>query len=178
LQAFNLDAHDIPISVLQSELPKRIENIHGIHPKKMQELVKAILSGVYHCDVRQLGYTHDGGIDLILLESDSPIAVQVKRREHPSHTEGVSGIREFLGASLIREFKDLIYVTTAHKFSKSAHNEVNKRLVQSFTLLSRDYLQSILVDQAIDVNWKSALESAQNNDYTMPKIPDPYSINI
>ena len=45
-------------------------------------------------EARLVGKTNDGGVDLILLESDAPILVQVKRRKRAEKTEGVVVIRD------------------------------------------------------------------------------------
>jgi restriction endonuclease Mrr len=66
-----------------------------------------------------MGYSRDGGRDLLIVETGNPlneIAVQVKRRSDPDHTELVSEVREFIGA-VAGEQKKAIYVTTARKFS-------------------------------------------------------------
>lgn len=76
-----------------------------------------ILAGAHDCEVHQLGYTRDGGIDLILLDGDDQIAVQVKRREDHRKAEPVTGTREFLGAALLASHDDLIYVSNAERFS-------------------------------------------------------------
>src|SRR5206468_10414353 len=108
------------------ELPKNLKRINGIHPKRMEDLLTHILAGVFDCEVHQLGYTRDGGIDLILLHCDQPVAVQVKRREDQSRTEGVRGIREFLGAALLGDFRHLIYATNVERFSPDATEAAKK----------------------------------------------------
>jgi hypothetical protein len=56
LQRFDLNSATIPIQVLKAKLPENLKRIDGIHPKKMEDLLAHILSGVFDCDVHQLGY--------------------------------------------------------------------------------------------------------------------------
>ena len=176
--AFEKDSNTIPLEVLEAELPRNMEQIHGIHPKKMEDLVVSILSGIYDCEVHQLGYTKDGGIDLILLNGDSPITVQVKRRGQ-ARTEGVQGVREFLGAALLSGYDDLVYVTSAVKFlnasKKAASASVEKNLVNSCSLISLNKFSELLKEIASDRNWIYALRDAKNRKDIMPNIPNPYT---
>lgn len=181
LEQFDVKSSNVPLEVLRSELPRRVDAIHDLNPRRMEDLVASILSGVYDCEVHQLGYTHDGGVDLLLLASDCPVAIQVRRRTDSNHTEGVSGIREFLGAALLAGHRDLIYVTTAARFSAAAkgaaHLAVKKELVASFELLSRRDLLSLLASRPGEDNWKYALSAAANREDGMPTVPDPFRIS-
>lgn len=181
LQSFDIASADIPLEILKAELPKNISNIHSINTKRMEDLVADILRGVYDCEVHQLGYTKDKGIDLILLHGNSPIAVQVKRRMDSDRTEGVSAIREFLGAAMLQRHNNLMYVTTARKFSKdaidAAKESVNLGLTKSFDLLSMDKLNYLLTEaNSIGNTWRTAFDDAVNKVYSIPNIPDPYKI--
>lgn len=138
LQRYPIDSPKIPVEVLQSELREIPSLVRHINPRRMEDLVAAILRGVLSCDVVHLGYSRDGGIDLLLLHSDDPIAVQVKRRTREDAVEGVSVIRELLGASLLSGHHRALFVTTAARFSRDATNAATKAmdlgLVRSFEL--------------------------------------------
>ena len=56
---------------------------------------------------------------MVLLNCDEPVAVQVKRREDHSRTEGVRGIASFW-SGLLRGFRQLIYATNAERYSAAA----------------------------------------------------------
>lgn len=180
LQRFDLGSTTVPVQVLQAELPKNLKLIDGIHPKKMEDLIGHILAGVFDCEVHQLGYTRDGGVDLILLHSDQPVAVQVKRREDQSRTEGVSGIREFLGAALLRDFRHLIYATNVERFSpaatEAAKMAVEKGLVDRYDLISLDILQSLFPKPESLELWREAILDVVRGEYKMPSIPNPYAV--
>jgi hypothetical protein len=180
LHCFDLSSASIPLEVLEAELPKKVTRIDGIHPKRMEDLISRMLAGVLDCEVHQLGYTRDGGIDLVLLNSDNPIAVQVKRRQDHRKTEGVRGIREFLGAALLQDFSHLIYVTNAERYSKEAKNAaklaMHKGLVQKFDLISLDKLKSIFQHNKPHDVWREAIRAVMRKEYVMPSIPDPYNV--
>jgi len=177
LERFDLSEATVPIQVLRSELNQRASRIGNIHPRKMEELVASILAGVYDCEVHQLGFSRDGGVDLILLLNERQIAVQVKRRGNLAKHEPVSLVREFLGAALLSGHSNLMFVTTAEAFSagaqKEAHEAVKKGLVTSYELISREKLISFL-RHSEETAWQKALVAAVEQGNT-PTIPDPFT---
>ena len=56
------------------------------------------------------GYTHDGGIDIILENGTEQIGVQVKRTKNKIEVEQ---IRSFIGALVLGKYRKGIYVTTS-----------------------------------------------------------------
>ena len=136
---------EIPIETLRLELLKREDIIYKIHNKKMEELVQSIMKDFYPgCIASLCGKSGDGGIDLVVLLSDSPMAIQVKRREKPDSVERVEAVRAFLGASLVRGYEHLLYVTTADHFTggpygaqTEAQKASERRLVKQFQLINR-----------------------------------------
>ncbi len=179
IETFDLTSSKTPIEILETELSKNIKKIHNIDAKKMEDLVSDILKGIHDCEVHQLGYTRDGGIDLILLKSDKPIAVQVKRRSLSRKTESVSEIRNFLAAAQLKQFKHLMFVTTANKYSSEAEEAANKaidlKLVNSFELISIDKLNNLLHDANLgNKSWRVAFDAASKKEYKVPNVPDPF----
>lgn len=163
VQKYNLDDKNLPINILIKELEKRKELLYGINPYKLEELVQYILEGVYDCEVHHVGKTGDGGKDLIVLESDEPILVQVKRRENPSHVELVKGIREFVGTLFIEGSKKGIYVSTAKKFSRGAKdvatNLLESRKLTYFELIDFSKFCGLLKNtKKPDKIWKDLLK--------------------
>ena len=180
LESFDVSSASIPLEVLSEELPRQLHRIHDVHPRKMQDLVGSVLSGVYACEVHQVGFSRDGGVDLLLLTADAPIAVQVKRRESSTRAEAVSGVREFLGAALLLGHSDMMYVTTAPLFFAdaiaAANSAVKRQLVRSFQLIQRSELAALLRSVSTPNNWQVAIEAARKNSDHTPKIPNPYEL--
>jgi hypothetical protein len=176
LERFLASSKDLPLTILADELKKSPHLFSEINPYKLEDLVASILSGIYDCEVVQLGYSRDGGIDLILLHSDAPIAVQVKRRTDLHSTEGVSSVREFLAATLLSERNHGIFVTTAEKFSPDVKKEVQKAteigLVRQFDLVDIGKLKYYLSVVPQGKNWSMAFESHPKGE-DWPRIPCP-----
>lgn len=119
-QKYNLSKDTLPLDVLNDELNRNKNLLNQIKPHKLEQIVKDIFSDFYECNVFHVGGKNDNGIDLLVVESDSPILVQVKRRENPQKNELVKGIREFVGAMYLNGGKKGIYVTTAKNFSQGS----------------------------------------------------------
>lgn len=147
-QKYNITDKSLPLNLLLNELPKNMDLLYNINPYKLEELTQHILKGVFNCEVHHVGRTGDGGTDLIVLDSDNPILVQVKRRENPKHVELVKGIREFVGTLFIEGKEKGIYVSTAERFSKGstdvANNLIQSRKLSYFEFVNYDKLCSLI----------------------------------
>lgn len=138
LRKYDMADKSIPIATLQGYLRDHFSDVIHIHASQMEKLVKSVFSEHFSCDVEHVGKSHDGGIDLLLVQSNKPVVIQVKRRKSLSHVEGVSGIRELLGATLLKGSKSCIYVSTCSKFSTAskvtAEQAIDLGLVESYEL--------------------------------------------
>ena len=149
LRHYSLDDLQAPMECLRRELAKRPGILDDLHYRQMEELVGSVLSDYFpNCEAKHCGQSHDGGIDLMMVLSDRPIAVQVKHRQRIDKGEAVSYIRDFLGAMVIKGIPDGIYVTTADRFSpsskKAAFEVVEAGRVSSFELINRHDFFSML----------------------------------
>lgn len=140
VKKFNIKDKEIPISTLINELSKKKDILYDIDPYKLEDIAQVVFSSYYNCEVKHVGKSGDGGKDLIIIESDSPILVQVKRRSDPEHVELVKGVREFVGTMYIEDAKKGIYLSTAKDFSKgakeTADNLLNNRKLDKFDLIN------------------------------------------
>jgi restriction system protein len=148
LREFETGSNSIPIEILRSYISKSKDDIFHIHHKKMEELVASIFKNHYDCEVQIVGKSNDGGVDLILIHSDEPTIVQVKRRTDRSKTESVKEIRDLIGATLLAGSRKCIFVTTADHFSESAikarDSALTKSIVESFELYDFNSFISML----------------------------------
>lgn len=178
LQSFDLRAANVPVAVLELELKKWIENIRHLNPKRMEDLMRRILSQVWDCEVRHMGYSKDGGTDLIILNGNAPVAVQVRRRTTQGKGELVSAIREFLGAGLLSGHQRLMYVTTAETFTsgaqKAAKTAVAKQLVEAFELVSMREIRAFLPKMPNQNPWDFAVKRANDRVCDVPNVPNPF----
>jgi hypothetical protein len=92
----------------------------------------------------------------------------------------VSGVREFIGAALLRGHRDVMYVTTAPRFSAdaiaAANSAVERQLVRSFDLIARSDLSALLRTVAKHNSWQGAIAAAREDVKGVPYIPDPFGL--
>lgn len=112
---------DVPLDVLTRHLRMKFEDVRFIHPRTFETLCRDVLSEHFDCDVRLTGYSKDHGVDLYVIDGDITRAVQLKRRSK-SVSEGVSPVREFLGAMIENETPTGIFISTADRFTKGARD--------------------------------------------------------
>jgi restriction system protein len=168
LREFEVGSNQVPVEVLKSYINKNEHEIFNIHHKKMEELVASIFRDHYSCEVQIVGKSNDGGVDLILINSDEPTIVQVKRRMDKKKTESVKEIRDLIGATLLAGSRKCIFVTTADHFSSSAMNSrdcaLTKSIVDSFELYDFSSFMSTLnlykADQ--EKTWLRMLQLPEN----------------
>lgn len=168
LRKYELGNKNVPISILQTYLRDNFADVIHIHHRKMELLVKSVFSEHFSCEVEHIGKSNDGGIDLLLVQSDNPIVVQVKRRQSLPYVESVSGIRELLGATLLNGSKQCIYVSTCSKFSEPSKNAaalaVDLGVVESFELYDfpRFVAALKLTTKSKSEPWRKYLELTTN----------------
>jgi restriction system protein len=157
---------DVPIRALRQALLQRPELIDSVRKNKAEELVGSIFRDNFDCEVRLVGRSGDGGIDLILVLSDKEVLVQVKHRDKGSHAwraEPVSTVREFLGALRLAQGRYGILVTTAQHFTAGAIQAAAKAVtiqdVQQYDLVDGPELFRTLslVNNKIEEHWRKHL---------------------
>lgn len=131
----------------------------------MEELVASVMSDFLGaCEAKLCGRPADGGIDIELyfVASDTPIAVQVKRRSDPTSIEAVAGVREFLAAIQLQGISRGVFVTTADHFSEpaqqAAKGAITLDLVKQYDLIDRDQFVEMLRDTSPAANASPWLE--------------------
>lgn len=126
LRKFDVGDMDTPITALRRALQMNDALLYELHPRKMEELVTSVFGDFFSCKAIHVGKSGDGGVDVILVESDKDILVQVKRRGTQGRKEGPSVVRELLGTMLVSNSSRGIIVTTANSFTKSAKKTAGK----------------------------------------------------
>lgn len=165
LREFDIREENMPLITLQAELRRRPHLINNVHPKTLEILVADVLADFFKTEVTVVGRTNDGGIDLVYIDCDIPFAVQVKRRISNTASEGVSLVREFLGACVLKGVRGATIITTARAFTKgatrTAHEAVTKNLVDTFELIARDrFLDIFGQKRGIDLYpWSNVVRS-------------------
>jgi restriction system protein len=120
VKRFDLSFSRAPLSNLREVIKRDPSLLYKISPRKMEEMVKYCFEAHFGCEVEHCGRSHDGGVDLVMVQADEPVLIQVKRRESPRKAESIGAVREFLGAMLLKRSRSGIFVTTADHFSADA----------------------------------------------------------
>jgi hypothetical protein len=163
LQRYALASAKLPTETLRTALKKSPALIYEVHPRKMEELVGSVFRDFYNCEVRHVGRTGDGGVDLLLVESDNSVIVQVKRRMSQNASEGVSLIREVVGATLLSGHRRAIVVTTG-RFTrgskKVSHGAVEQGVLERLELIDISQFIEILglTSRKVEPAWQRALK--------------------
>lgn len=142
LRRFSVNDDSVPMVALRRAIANHPDAIDAISPGKMEALVGSIMSDFWAGSKCTLcGRSGDGGIDLLLVVGDHPIAIQVKHRQYPGRGESVHCIRDFIGALMLAGIPNGIFVTTANHFTlaaeKAAATILDRQYVQRFDLVSR-----------------------------------------
>lgn len=183
-KSFRVDDNDLPIHVLNTELIQKPDLLYAITPRKLEELVQDILRGIYDCEVLHVGKRGDGGKDLVVLNSDSPIFVQVKQRQSPNHVELVKGIRELVGTMYIEDARKGIFVSTAKRYSRGSINTaqqlLDSRKLDYFDLIDYDKLCQLIANRPVEKPWKPLVQEFYTDSHasvldTPEKIQDMYA---
>ena len=112
---------DVKLKQAIDRLLQDQEIIYQLDPTYFEKLVGDILKEYYDCEMLHHGKSHDGGIDVFLLDSNQGIIpIQVKRRTKKEKVESVTIVRELRGAMVVTNHSKGMIVTTAHHFSKEA----------------------------------------------------------
>jgi restriction system protein len=172
LKTYDVKTYDVPLEIIRNEIKKRPSIIHLLDRRKLEDLVGSVLNDfIGNCKVYSCGYVKDAGIDLLIVEADTTLAIQVRGRYYEEKTEPVYLIREFLGATLLKGYKECIYVTTAHDFSKAAKDTadiaISRGLVNRFELINKDRFLQILnsVKQADVKPWQKFVNMIVSDDH-------------
>jgi hypothetical protein len=101
---------------------------HSMNPRRFERLVSDVFrSNHAAAEVIHVGRPDDGGIDVLLIESDGrEWLIQAKRRESPDAAEGISTIRNLLGAMVLEDARHGIVVSTADHFTYRAPQAVGR----------------------------------------------------
>ena len=96
--------------------------LYSCDPTHFEKIVADVFRANYtNAEVRHVGQPQDGGVDVLLIDAEKEQwLIQVKRRGSPNSTEGVSTIRDMLGAMVVEGVGRGVVVSTANQFSRDA----------------------------------------------------------
>ena len=147
LLEFSVAGSDVPINCLRKHITTNPNSIYSINPTRLEKLVASVFSDFMDCEAIHVGGPNDNGIDVILVKGERQYVIQVKRRSCDNATEAVSGIRDFLGAMVLKKSVKGIFVSTAKRFSKQATIAAQ----QAHDVGAVEYIQLVNAEKLIDV---------------------------
>ena len=147
LREFSVAGSDVPIRSLRKHITRYPNSIYSMNPIRLEKLVASVFSDFMDCEAIHVGGPNDKGIDVVLIKGERQYVIQVKRRSSNNATEAVSGIREFLGAMVLRNSLKGIFVSTAKRFSKQATISAQ----QAHDVGAVEYIKLVNADKLIDV---------------------------
>lgn len=135
-------------------------------PKKFEILLASIIRANFaECEVFHVGGPDDGGYDVYFFDAAGhQWLVQAKRREKPEHTEGVSTIRNLLGAMFLNQSPCGIVASTADHFSYRAQQAAKKAGIigKEIRLFDLGKLQRMLEPFLPDRPWLELIKAVDS----------------
>ncbi len=151
--------------------------LHCFNPTRFEKFVADVFRSNYtHAEVLHVGKPGDGGIDVLLIETGSEQwLIQVKRRGSQKYSEGVSTIRDILGAMVVEGVHTGIVVSTVDRFSQNAQETVAKVKKRGMTvhLVNKDSFNRMLDPVLPDRPWRDPISEVDEeiSEYLANQIP-------
>ncbi|MBI4559669.1 MAG: restriction endonuclease [Candidatus Hydrogenedentes bacterium] len=148
----------------------------------MEELVGAVMTDFSPASkCRYCGKSGDGGVDLMLVIGDKPCAIQVKHRQRIDQAESVHYVTHFIGALMLKNIPNGIFVTTAERFSTAAKAAgktiLSRGLVERFELIARQPFLEMLeaTSKPLSDPWRRCIPKVLLHDHERLT---PYSVGL
>jgi hypothetical protein len=133
---------------LSQSLRRHKDGWHALAPEQLEHLVADIFRANFkQAEVFHVGGPADGGVDVLFVDADAKKRlIQVKRRKSVGAAEGVSTVRNLLGAMVLKEALRGVVVSTADHFTYRAYEAVGRAHECGFTvdLVDRGKLNRML----------------------------------
>jgi hypothetical protein len=178
---------DIPEGCLQEYaqyLKTHPNHWNEINPLNLEQLIADIFRANYQVsEVIHLGQPNDGGVDVLFIDSaNKKWLIQVKRRGSPNAAEGVSTLRNLLGALVLKSTRYGIVVSTADHFSYWAFEAKEKAQILGYTieLIDRGKLKRLIEPLLPNRQWARLVEKRRPEwiPALSEKMPDRRQITI
>lgn len=153
--------------------------LHFCDPKGFEKFVADVFRANYtNAEVSHVGKPGDGGIDVLLIEArGEQWLIQVKRRRSQKSSEGVSTIRDILGAMVVKGVRKGIVVSTVERFSLNARRDAVKTKTGPFgmtvELVDKDIFNKMLDPILPDRPWLDPINEIDKeiSSYLADQIP-------
>jgi hypothetical protein len=108
-----------PLVALREQITAGSMDLRDLTPRGLERMVTSVFRDATGGTARHVGCSGDGGVDVLVVDGPTPLAIQVKRREG-SKNEGPAVIRDLVGALAYRGLRRGAVVTTAKTFTSQA----------------------------------------------------------
>lgn len=133
-----------------------------VEPRSLERLVRDVMRTVYHpCEAIHVGRPDDGGVDVMLIESNGKKwVIQVKRREKSRVGESVTTVRNLLGTMVLNDKTHGMIFSTADHFTERACQAVEAAEERGFfiKLVDKGKLNRMLDAVLPDKPWLPFLQ--------------------
>jgi hypothetical protein len=145
IKEYECDLPDGVTTEVAAWLRRKPSAWHTMSPTRFERLIADVFRRNYSsAEVIHVGRPDDGGVDVLLVESNGcQWLIQAKRRESPYASEGISTIRNLLGAMVLDGASHGIVVSTADHFTYRARQAVR-------TAQQRDMVLRLVDRRAFD----------------------------
>jgi hypothetical protein len=177
---------NVPVALMDSihgAIAKHPEVINAISPRKMEEMVDAVVVDFFpgtkctHC-----GKSNDGCRDLLLVIGDKPFALQVRHGRKNDEAESVLFVTKFIGAYVLKNMPNVtLFLTTTEDFTEGANASnntiLNREPIERFEQIARKPFIEMLeaTNNNLKEPWRRCIPDILLNDH--PSLT-PYSLNL
>ena len=160
--------------------------LHFFNPRRFEKFVADVFRANYtNAEVLHVGKPGDGGIDVLLIEArGEQWLIQVKRRGSQKSSEGVSTIRDILGAMVVKGVRKGIVVSTVERFSPNARQDTVKAKTGPFgmtvELVDKDIFNKMLDPILPDRPWLDPISEVDEGicNYLADRIPSDNQLDL
>lgn len=125
LRELDINDGQLVFAELATHLTRKFSDIHALHPRKFEELVRDIYKGIGY-EVTLTQQSRDGGCDLILLDkTGGPPAIVECKRYAASNKVDVCTVRKLLGVAVLEGYQSAKIVTSSY-FTSPAQGTIEK----------------------------------------------------
>jgi hypothetical protein len=136
IKRFDYETSIASLSHLSKEMHQSQQKVYDMDPTKFEVFVGSVVSDFLDCEVHHVGRSGDDGVDLIALVGESPLMIQVKRRQDPTSTEGIDVVKLLFTSAFARGADRGMVITSAKQFTRPARlwSESRKIVESGFKL--------------------------------------------
>ena len=158
--------------------------VYSFKPTRFEKFVADVFKANYtNAEVTHVGGPKDGGVDVLLIDAgQEQWFIQVKRRGPQKPSEGVSTIRDLLGAMYVEGIRIGVVVSTVERFSQDAHDLAGKakRRGKTIHFVNKDDFNKLLDPVLPERPWLNPIKEVDEDiaNYLAEQIPTQRQLSL